>query len=58
LGRLLRRLFGRRRYQRRWGRIAAAATVTADRATAELNRDLPQANPIRSNPNRAARASA
>lgn len=38
LGRLLRLLFGRRRYQRRWGRIAAAARVTADRATAEHKR--------------------
>jgi hypothetical protein len=43
LGRLLRLLFGRRRYQRRWGRIAAAAVTTADRATAKLNRDLPRA---------------
>jgi hypothetical protein len=43
LGRLLRLLFGRRRYQRRWGRIAAAAATTADRATAALNRPLPRA---------------
>ena len=49
MGRLLRLIFGRRRYQRRWGRIAATATATADRATAELNRTTP---------NRAARASA
>ena len=49
MGRLLRLIFGRRRYQRRWGRIAAAAAATADRATAKLNR---------ANPNRAARASA
>jgi hypothetical protein len=38
LGRLLRLIFGRRRYQRRWGRLAAAAASTADRATAALNR--------------------
>ncbi|WP_165982644.1 hypothetical protein [Dankookia rubra] len=49
MGRFLRLLFGRRRYQRRWGRIAAAAVLAADRATAEL---------ARTNPGRAARASA
>ena len=42
LGRLLRLLFGRRRYQRRWGRIAAAAATTADRARPAEPRPAPR----------------
>lgn len=44
---LLRTFIGRAQYRRRWGRLAAAATAAADRATADLDwreryRDLPQ----------------
>ena len=34
----LRRLIRKIRYRRRWGRLAAAATVAADTATADLDR--------------------
>jgi hypothetical protein len=43
---LMRAFIGRIQYRRRWGRLAAAATAAADRATADLYwreryRDLP-----------------
>ncbi|CAA9214814.1 MAG: hypothetical protein AVDCRST_MAG08-341 [uncultured Acetobacteraceae bacterium] len=35
---LTRTLFGKMRYRRRWGRLAAAAIAAADSATADLDR--------------------
>lgn len=49
---LMRAVFGRLQYRRRWSRLAAAAEAAADKATADLDRHKrggrPQRGPRRS----------